>query len=256
MFFFLSKIMQYAAMPLLWIVVLLVFSLFSKKQLRKRKALAAAVMLLLFFTNPFLANEVLLAWEPGPVLMAKVGNYDAGIVLTGITEVNKSPHDRVHYNEGSERILEAVQLYKMGKIKQILISGGSGAIKEVARTEAENLQHTALFAGVPAKAILVEQESRNTRENAQNTKALLGKQPEIQKLLLITSAFHMPRAKGCFEKVGVAVDPFPVDFHSHDRSFYLDDLLIPSVEALHRWTSLIHEWIGVVVYKVLGYTWA
>ncbi|MFC6998136.1 YdcF family protein [Rufibacter roseus] len=254
MFFVLSKILQYLAMPLLWIVALLLFSLISKKQPRKRKSLLAAVLLLLFFTNPFISNEVWLAWEPEAVLMKEVPKYDAGIVLTGVTEVNKAPYDRVHYSEGPERILEAIQLYKLGKIKKIIISGGSGALKDVARTEAENLQLTALLAAVPQKDILLDEQSRNTRENALKTKELLTKHPEIKSLLLITSAFHMRRAKGCFEQVGLNFDTFPVDFRTHNRSFYLDDLFIPSTEALSKWTNLIHEWLGYIVYKVLGYS--
>jgi len=253
MFFILSKLLQYLAMPLLWIVALLLFALFSKNEAKKRKALLLGVLLLLFFSNPFMSNEVWLAWEPEPALMASVGTYDAGIVLSGVTEVNKSPHDRVHYGEGPERILEAIQLYKMGKIRKIVISGGSGALKRVARTEAENLQQTALYAGVPQKDILLEEKSRNTRENALNTKQVLSHHPDLDKLLLIPSAFHMRRAKGCFDRVGLAVFPFPADFHTHDRSFHLDDLLIPSADALRYWTHLIHEWVGWLVYKILGY---
>ncbi|WP_223808839.1 YdcF family protein [Rufibacter hautae] len=217
-------------------------------------AFRTGLVLLLFFTNPFLSNEAWLAWEPESVLMKDVPVYDAGIVLTGVTEVNKSPHDRVHYQEGAERILDAIQLYKMGKLKKILISGGSGAIKDVERTEASNLQQTALYAGVPAGDILVEERSRNTHENARFTKELLQNQPQLKKFLLITSAFHMRRAKGCFEKVGLKTDTFPVDFQTHDRSFHLDDLLVPDPEALQQWSKLIHEWVGYVTYKLLDYS--
>ena len=209
--------------------------------------------LLLFFSNPFLINEALLAWEPEAVLMKDVSVYDAGIVLTGVTEVNKSPHDRVHYREGSERILDAIQLYKTGKLQKIIISGGSGALKKVARIEASNLQQTALIAGVPAKDILLEERSRNTRENALYTKELLQQHPELKELLLITSAFHMRRAQGCFEKVGPEFHTFPADFQTHDRSFHLDDFLIPDPEAVWEWAHLIHEWVGYVTYKLLGY---
>ncbi|GGK79664.1 YdcF family protein [Rufibacter glacialis] len=254
MFFLLSKLLQYLISPLLWIVALFVLGLLLKKQARSRFAFKAGLVLLLFFTNPFLSNEAWLAWEPEPVLMKDVPVYDAGIVLTGVTEVNKSPHDRVHYQEGAERILDAIQLYKMGKLKKIIISGGSGAIKDVARTEARNLQQTALYAGVPAVDILLEERSRNTRENAQFTKELVQTQPRLQKLLLLTSAFHMRRAQGCFEKVGLKTDLFPTDFRTHDRSFHLDDLLIPDPEALQQWTKLLHEWMGYVTYKVLGYS--
>ncbi|WP_210465307.1 YdcF family protein [Rufibacter roseolus] len=228
--------------------------LLLRNQTKKRLAFRTGLVLMLFFTNPFLSNEAWLAWEPEAVLMKDVPTYDAGIVLTGVTEVNKSPHDRVHYQEGAERILDAIQLYKMGKLKKIIISGGSGAIKEVERTEASNLQQTALYASVLAADILLEERSRNTRENAQFTKELLQTQPHLRKLLLITSAFHMRRAKGCFEKVGLKPDTFPVDFQTHDRSFHLDDLLIPNPEALQQWSKLIHEWVGYVTYKLLGYS--
>jgi uncharacterized SAM-binding protein YcdF (DUF218 family) len=254
MFFILSKLLQYFTSPFLWIMAFFVFGLFSRNQVKKRWAFRIGLVLLFFFSNPFISNEVWLAWEPEAVLMKDVKTYDAAIVLTGVTEPNRSPHDRVHYQEGAERILDAVQLYKMGKVKKIIISGGSGAIKNVARTEAESLQQTALFAGVPQQDILLEQRSKNTRENAQFTKELLGQHPEVQKLLLITSAFHMRRAEGCFEKVGLTFDTFPADFQTHDRSFHLDDLLIPTAEALRDWTRIIHEWVGVITYKLLGYS--
>lgn len=253
MFFLLSKLLQYLASPLLWIIAFFVLGLFFRKQPQKRIFIALGIGLLLFFTNPFLINEALLAWEPEPVLMKDVPAYDAAIVLTGVTEVNKSPHDRVHYREGSERILDAIQLYKMGKVRKIIITGGSGALKQVARTEASNLQQTALYAGVPAQDILLEERSRNTRENATYTKELLQQHPELKKLLLITSAFHMRRAKGCFEKVGLAFSTFPADFHTHDRSFHLDDFVIPDPESLWKWSHLIHEWVGYITYKLLGY---
>ncbi|QHL86804.1 YdcF family protein [Nibribacter ruber] len=254
MFFILSKLLQYLTSPFLWIMAVFVFGLFSRNQGKKRWAFRVGLVLLFFFSNPFISNEVWLAWEPEAVLMKDVKNYDAAIVLTGVTEVNRSPHDRVHFNEGAERILDAVQLYKMGRVQKIIITGGSGAIKDVVRTEAENLEQTALYAGVPKQDILIEQRSRNTRENALYTKELLSQHPELQRLLLITSAFHMRRAQACFEKVGLNFDTFPADFQTHDRSFHLDDLLIPSAEALQDWTRLLHEWVGVLTYKLLGYS--
>ncbi|MGV3539869.1 MAG: YdcF family protein [Rufibacter sp.] len=254
MFFVLSKILQYLVSPLLWVIALLVFSLLSKKQVRKRNALRLALGLLLFFTNPFLINEIWLAWEPEAVLMRDVASYDAAVVLTGVTRGDREPHDRTHYAEGSERILDAIQLYKMGKVKKIIISGGSGSLLEVANSEAHDLRRTALFAGIPAQDILLEEKSRNTRENAQYTKELLQKSPELDRLLLITSAFHMRRAMGCFEKAGVAVEPFPVDFYTHDPSFAVNDLLIPSLDAFKKWDHIMHEWLGYSMYKLLGYS--
>jgi len=252
MFFILSKLLDFVVNPLFWILALFVFGLFSRESSQKRKAYRAGIFALLFFTNSFLVNEAWLAWEPEAVFMNDVQPADAAIVLTGITQPNKSPHDRVHYNEGSERILDAIQLYKMGKVRKILISGGSGSTQKVEHTEAEDLQQTALFAGVPKSDILLEQRSRNTRENALYTKELLAKHPELEKLLLITSAFHMRRAQDCFQKVGLTFDTFPADFQTYDSNFNWGSI-VPEASALYKWERLIHEWTGLVVYKVLGY---
>ncbi|WP_192820476.1 YdcF family protein [Rufibacter sp. LB8] len=253
MFFVLSKLLQYLVMPLLWVLALLVFGLISRNKAKSRKAFLMATGLLLFFSNTLISNEVWLAWEPKPVLMKDVALYDAAIVLTGVTRHEKSPHDRTHYSEGSERILDAIQLYKLGKIKKIIITGGSGSLVSVANTEAQDLRQTALYAGVPTADILLEEKSRNTRENAQFTKELLQAHPELKKLLLITSAFHMRRAQGCFTKANVAFDAFPADFQTQDRRYTLDDVLIPNVDALKNWSKILHEWLGFVTYKLLGY---
>lgn len=253
MFFVLSKILQYLLMPLLWIIALLVFGMISKKQPQNRRALQLATGALLFFTNPFLVNEVWLLWEPEAVLMHEAKTYDAGIVLTGVTRGDRQPHDRTHYSEGAERILDAIQLYKMGKLRKIIITGGSGSLQAVVNTEARDLQRTALYAGVAPQDILLEEKSRNTRENALFTRELLRQHPKLKRLVLITSAFHIRRAKGCFAHVGVPVDTFPTDFQTHDRSFALNDLLIPEVSALANWDRLVREWVGYVAYKLWGY---
>ncbi|WP_242478980.1 hypothetical protein [Hymenobacter lapidiphilus] len=134
MFFLLSKLLDFLLSPALWIVGLLLVGLLW----RKRQLLWAAAAALLFFTNPFLANEALLAWERPPVTLQQLGTgYDAGILLTGITDVQKSPHDRVYLGAGADRLLHTLWLYRAGRIRRIIISGGSGAaFDSVARTEA------------------------------------------------------------------------------------------------------------------------
>jgi len=64
----------------------------------------------------------------------------------------------------------------------------------------------------------------------------------------------MPRSVGCFEKAGLKVDAYPVDFYSNDSEIDLEELIIPSVDAISKWTLLIHEIFGFWVYKVMGYS--
>ncbi|MBK0402437.1 YdcF family protein [Adhaeribacter sp. BT258] len=253
MFFYLSKLLDFLLLPIIWIFVLLLLGLILKNPLYRKRFLMAAIGLLLLLSNPFLINEAFLAWEKPPVPIKELPVYDAGIVLTGITSGDKSPHDRVYLNKGADRIMHALHLYRAGKIKKIIISGGSGAILERYATEADELHKILQMANVPENDILVEDQSRNTRENALYTKELLGKHPELKSTLLITSAFHMRRSEGCFKKAGLQPDIFPADFYSVDRSFTPDDLLLPQEYCLHYWSVLVHEMVGFFLYKVLGY---
>jgi uncharacterized SAM-binding protein YcdF (DUF218 family) len=119
--------------------------------------------------------------------------------------------------------------------------------------EAEELATLLKLAGVPASAILVEPRSHNTRENALFTKALLQQHPDIKSLVLVTSALHERRALACFEKVGLHPVPFPADYRSADFMLTPGFLLIPTLEAMNRWSTLLHEITGYTIYRVIGY---
>lgn len=228
-------------------------ALFAKKEKRRKRALVTTAALLLLFTNPFMSNEAWLLWERKPKPIATLPTYDAAIILTGLTGMDKSPHDRVYTNKGTDRVLHTLQLYKLGKVQHIIISGGNGSLKEKITTEAESLRQLLVQAGVPDSVILMEDKSRNTYENARFTKQLLSQHPDLKKLLLVTSAFHMRRAEACFKKAGVVADTYPADFYTHDRAWDLDKLLLPQEVVLFHWQKLLHEMAGFVVYKVVGY---
>lgn len=253
MFFYLSKILDFLLQPLLWILLFLILGLVWRRREVRRYFLLTGVGLLLLLSNPFLLNEAWLAWEKPPVPLREMPQYDAGILLTGVTSGTKSPHDRVYFNKGADRLLHTLMLYREGLIKKIIVSGGSGAITARYATEADELKKVLLQAGVPDSVILVENTSRNTRENARLTAELLKQHPELQRNLLITSAFHMRRAEGCFHKVGMHPAIFPTDFYSSDRRFSPEDLIIPQESALTQWSVLLHEMVGFGIYKLMGY---
>jgi uncharacterized SAM-binding protein YcdF (DUF218 family) len=248
-FFLLSKLLLYAVVP--GLLALLVYLL---RRPRWRRWLLPALLLLAFVaTSPALSNEALLAWELPPQPLGALPRHDAAVLLTGITRVHKAPHDRVYLGEGADRLTNALWLYRAGRVRSIIISGGSGAVGAVAHTEARDLYTLLRLSGVPRAALLLEERSRNTHENALFTKALLARHPAIKSLVLVTSAFHQRRALGCFRRAGLAVTPWPADFRSTDRQLDPDAWLLPSLEAASHWALLLHELTGYAIYRVLGY---
>ena len=242
-------------MPFTIISILIVMgAIFLKKKWGKR-SLWTGIILLGFFSNPFIANQAMLAWEPDFKDFNAIENHEIGIVLTGVTNISKTAYDRTFFNKGADRITHALQLYRMGKIKKILITGGQGLNPVNSQTEAETLERFLLMTGMPAADILIEDQAKNTAQNAQFSKDFLVKNgiDTNQEFMLITSAFHMYRAKACFDKVGLKTETFPTDYYSHETKFNFPSLFYPSPSAIDNWHKVVKEWIGITVYKLVGY---
>lgn len=213
----------------------------------------SSLILLFIFSNDFMANEAMQLWELPPTPYSTITvKYEYGIVLTGVTLNDFEPDDRVYFSRGADRVVHAVDLYKRGIIKRILISGGTGRLLTEGRPEAYELFKVMVMMGIPEEDLVIENESRNTYESAVRVKEILASEPK-QNLLLITSSFHMRRAKACFSKAGMSVTTFTTDFYSHKRNFTPETLFIPKVEALQVWTKLFKEWMGMLAYRMVGY---
>ncbi|WP_339699939.1 YdcF family protein [Algoriphagus aquimarinus] len=255
MFFYLSQFLSFLAMPLTIISLLWVFGLIYIKKKWGKRCLWAGLILLWFFSNQFISNQAMLAWEPEFNAFTAVKNHEIGIVLTGVTNMSKTAYDRTFFNKGADRITHALQLYREGKIKKILITGGQGLNPVNPQSEAEILQRFLLMTGVPAEDVMIEDQAKNTAQNASFTKEFFEKNGinTEQEFLLITSAFHMYRAKGCFDKVGLNTTTFPTDYYSHDTTYDFPSFVYPSPSSIENWHKLIKEWIGIVVYTAVGY---
>jgi uncharacterized SAM-binding protein YcdF (DUF218 family) len=253
MFFLLSKLLEFLIIPLVWVLVLLLFAIFHKSPKRRKVFLIIAAAVFFFFTNNFIADEFMRMWEvPAVSFKSVTKKYDVGIVLGGMLSYDQKLQ-RVQFDRGSDRIFQALKLYKEGKIKRILIDGGSGSLTEKDILEAPILREYLLEIGIPDSVICTEARSRNTHENAVFVKPILDSVAPHGSYLLITSASHMRRAMRCFEKVGITVTPFSTDRYSGPRKFLLDHMLIPDKWALLSWDLLIHEWVGFITYKIAGY---
>ncbi|MGB3585031.1 MAG: ElyC/SanA/YdcF family protein [Tunicatimonas sp.] len=250
MFFILSKTLYFLVMPITLVVLAFLLCIVWRKH--RRLFFIIGFTLLLLFTNKFLSNLLLRAWEVPPRPIATLPQYRLGIVLGGIT-TDKEPRDRSHVTGDANRILHAIQLYREGKIEKILLSGGSGKLLGDSIPEAMALQRILRNAQVPGSDILVESTSRNTRENALNSQQVLAQNNVNAKVLLITSAYHMRRAKACFDQVGVSVDTFPVGMRSQPLQFTPDWLIIPESGSIGNFEVIIREIVGTVAYWVAGY---
>jgi uncharacterized SAM-binding protein YcdF (DUF218 family) len=255
MFFYLSQFLSFLAMPLTIISLLIVIGAIYLKKKWGKRSLWTGIILLWFFSNQFIANQAMLAWEPEFKEFSKVENHEIGIVLTGVTNLSKTAYDRTFFNKGADRITHALQLYQMGKIKKILITGGQGLNPVNPQSEAELLQRFLLMTGVPKEDVMIEDQAKNTAQNAEFTKVFLEKNgiSTDQEFLLITSAFHMYRSKGCFDKVGLKTETFPTDYYSHDTKYDLSAFIYPSPSSIDNWHKLVKEWVGILVYKMVGY---
>lgn len=252
MLFLLSKTLYLLFLPFTWIFLLILWTGLTKSRRQRKIAIRLTILCLIIFTNPALQNQAFLCWEIPPTLFQDISEneYDVGIVLTGFSQPYKSPTDRVHFLKGSGRLLHAVRLYKEKKIKKILVSGTSDFDMTGNEINPErSLKNVFLYCGVPEKDLILEPKSKNTHENAVNSAQILNENFPNQNYLLITSAFHMRRAKACFDHEKIPTTVFSTDFYSVDATAKI----IPSPRVLMQWHILFKEWIGIVAYRFLGY---
>lgn len=252
MFFIFSKLLVFILSPLVWIVALLLYAVFTKYPNRKKKCLVWALCLTLFFTNSFIFDECARLWEMPATHFQNLKKYDAGIVLGGMS-VYDFGMERAQFYRGIDRLIQAVELYRRGKIKKIIFTGGSGRILHPEMKEGNYIKTYLLYMGIPETDFLIESESKNTRENAVLTKVLIDNENIKGEFLLITSAFHIRRSIGCFNKAGITAIPYSTDRYSGARKFEFDHLFLPEPSILYNWTTFIHEMVGFIVYKIAGY---
>lgn len=254
MFFLLSKSLMHLLLPVVWVLLLLLIAFFAKRSSLRKKCLAAAILLFLFFSNEWLATRAYSWWEEPVIPISSLkGSYDVGVIMGGFTDAAKMPRDRVYLTSAVDRMMHAIHLYRMGKVKKLLPSGGSGIPGFTAALEGEMIRNAMLSCMVNPDDILVENRARNTRENAVFSSEMIRKNFRNPRVIVFTSAFHCRRTRASFEKAGLRVDVFPVDFKFNDPAFNAEKFLIPSDSAWPLWSVLIHEIAGYAVYKIMGY---
>ena len=249
MFFTLSKIIDFILLPISWILISLILGIWRKNT----KMILLTLGMLLLFTNGFVVNQLYRMYEWPQTKLTNKFTY--GVVLGG--GIIKSPQEdstRINVGETADRMLQAILLYKAGTIQKIIITGGDTSIKGLRKDDIRETAQVGKFMramGVDSSDILLEEQARNTRENATYTKVLL--KNTSSPILLITSAAHMRRSMACFQKVGLNPVAYPVDHKKKDSPMGALELFMPSENHLARFSQLVREVCGLLIYKISGY---
>ena len=207
-------------------------------------------------TNPFLVRTAYRVWEISPVETASLPEqtYEGAIVLGGFGLQNEAFGDRFEFSESANRLTQALELYHLGRVKRVIVTGGSAAILTEKTGEGAAVERFLKRLKFPKEGLLVERASRNSYENAFMTAELLKEKSADQEIfLLCTDGWHMRRAAACFEKAGLKVIPFST---SGERPLFDEPtpnrLLVPDMRGFERWSKLAKEIVGYCVYWATG----
>ena len=257
MFFELSKFLNFFLIsPISWMFILLIGVCLCKRKRWKRVCLICCITVFIVFTNKALVDYVrfLVVKEHSTAVISPGKEYELAIVMGGFASMNKETGQMKYELDRADRLWEAVRLWKNGKVKRILITGDPTSMIQPDGTSTKELflQYMEEM-GIPRKTFILEQQARNTRENAIFTEEILKKEKTEDKgCLLITSACHMKRSLACFGKTGIHPDYMPVN--RYDAPTNINHRVVyPQWEAAIEWQELMNEWLGDLVYRIMGY---
>lgn len=257
---FLSKLLPLALYPLGMTSILLVIAVYNfwQRPYRAAIALLTALCVLVMSSSGWFANVMVGSLESQNPPLRFPPRAEAIIVLGGGIYAPNYPRQWPEVNEAGDRVLYGAKLYRDGRAPKVILSGGRIDWKDGGQAEAIDMRTLMSSMGVARQDMILEPKSLNTYENARNVKTVL-KQNKIKgRMLLVTSALHMPRAKAIFEKQGMDVIAAPTDFLVEpDRTSVSvrEQLLnsLPDAQSLEMTTNAIKERIGFQVYRMRGW---
>jgi uncharacterized SAM-binding protein YcdF (DUF218 family) len=245
MYFILSKILLFLLFPLNWIIIFLLIALFSKRARLKRRAFIMCIALLVIFSNPYLLYLFAENWDIDNVALNNGKEYSTAIVLGGFA--GNDTNGKGVFNESADRFIEGARLKETGKVSHILITGGNGNLQPTAFKEAAWTKGVLKEFKLPDSTILIEQNSKNTFENAAFSKKVLLKEHLAPPYILVTSAWHMRRSLYIFKKEGMDVIPYPSGKIMQNQKMYISDYIMPDAGILALWNQYLKEVVGLIV---------
>ncbi len=257
MFFTASKILGFFALPSNVLIaiglagVVLLCTRFTR--LASWLVVTSVVLIAIAGLSP-LGNALILPLEQRfPPWDASRGPPVGIVVLGGaISPEVSAARGEVALNEAAERIVAAAELARRYPAARIIYSGGSNALLFADGVEAAFAVRQLESLGVAHDRITAEEQSRNTIENAVFSRLIANPKPG-ERWLLVTSAYHMPRAMAAFRAAHFPIEAYPVDWRTRGPG----DVVAPFAslsEGLRRTDTAVHEWVGLLAYRLTGKT--
>jgi uncharacterized SAM-binding protein YcdF (DUF218 family) len=240
---YLHKILPALLSPTIIGIVLLAILFFQGRHWKSLLALVAVSVLITPAISNFAVRYIEKDWSPTTPEQAE--KTDVIIVLSGMLKSGKN-HEQLEW-EDADRFLGGIDLFKEGKGNVLMFTRGLLPWSKNSTSEGEILKVRAIEFGIPEKHILLTDYAENTEQEAISARQAL---PDtVRHVTLVTSAFHMNRAKLVFENSGLVVNPYPVDFkQNYDRFTAVD--LVPSAKALFDWSWVCREIMGRIYYRI------
>jgi uncharacterized SAM-binding protein YcdF (DUF218 family) len=254
--FFLGKFLGWITDPGIWLILLLLgasLGSFRRRGRGGRGFLLMATLLTLTLAVLPVGAWLLLPLENRFPAPASLPDHIDGILVLGGSLDGEASAARGQpvLNDSGERLTAAVALARAHPEAKLIFSGGSNSIWAGQEPEARYVERLLLDLGVPPGQLTIEGAARTTRENASALTALLGAQSQGN-WVLVTSAWHMPRAVGCFRHLGWQVIPYPVDYRTEGKGEPLKPLA--PMAGFADLSVALHEWLGLAAYRIQGAT--
>ena len=263
MFVMLSKILPLFVYPIGLVFGLVILALlFRKRQRFQTNCLLAALAIILISGNSWVSLSLARALEWQHLPPETIPHADVIVVLGGGTDPLIYPRSDVEINGAGDRMLYAARLYHAGYAQHILLSGGRISWLDGREgSSAEEMAEVMYLLGVPEEVLWLQSTSRNTYEDALYSTEILDEKG-IDRILLVTSAQHMPRSLALFKNQGLEVIPLPTDFGvtqvdwSHLTQPNLAAQILnffPSIGNMGTTTGVLKEYIGMFIYRLRGW---
>ncbi len=242
---YLHKILPTFVLPVMLVIIVILIGLIKNK----KKLIYIAIGALYILSTPIFSNNFFKLVEGNEYRtpISAIDSADAIVVLSGMLEINEVG-DSTYIEWGDpDRFFGGMALFKAGKAQKLVFTGGKMPWDKAIKTEGAVLKEYAISNGIPFEKIFVTKDVENTADEAVAVKELIN---PSKRIILVTSAYHMYRAKRLFEKQGFIVIPYKVDYKSErNKEITILDFL-PSADYLKITETGFREIAGRLFYLV------
>ena len=243
---YLHKILPIFVLPIMLVIIVILIGLIKNR----KKLIYIAIGVLYIISTPIFSNNFfkLVEGKEYRKPISAIDSADAIVVLSGMLEINEVG-DTTYIEWGDpDRFFGGIALFKASKAQKLVFTGGKMPWDKAKKTEGEVLKEYAISNGISSEKIFVTKDVENTADEAVAVKELIS---PSKRIILVTSAYHMYRAKRLFEKQGFIVIPFKVDYKAsiHFKTTLMN--FLPNSNCLELTETGFREIIGRIIYSML-----